>query len=41
LEWWIYCEDVWKVRLVVPQSKNLDCYNDRENLDDNCIALRE
>jgi hypothetical protein len=44
LEWWIYCGDVWKVRLVVRQSKNLDCYNDyndNENLDDNFIELRE
>jgi hypothetical protein len=27
--------------LVVPQSKNLDSYNDIENLDDNFIELRE
>jgi hypothetical protein len=32
-----------KVRLVVPQSKKLDCCNDNdsENLDDNYIELRE
>jgi hypothetical protein len=41
LKWWIYCGDAWKIRLVVRQSKNLDSYNDIENLDDNFIELRE